>query len=588
MTDELSPAQELVLGPTVRLVEASPGAGKTRSIVARFRAESIKRNGGVGLLSFTNAAINEAVRRTASDSRLTDSPNFVGTFDSFIHRFIVTPWFRRTERKSPTYVDSWDELPEEWTRLRHARIPGAGLALSSFSPNSDGDLEYATEPPSDEQAYVAQLRSARPQLSPQDLLSRAGAIVSGLLGAGTFDCDQARIKALNLLEDSEMGWLHTRLSVRFREIIVDEFQDCSAIEHRLIGDLESIGIRVVVVADPDQSIYEFRRATPNAFADYKRALAPEEIVNLTENYRSTVAICELTSSLRSIGSDPITSAANFGSDPHAQDVLVLVGSPGWQRQQFTNRAESLQIALSDLMVLSPTRAGASRLAGEPKTDESGHGNTGRLIHALATLRSSRSAVNRQEALKRATRLILGSFQWSAPQTSASSKSRLDAVGLSEQNMSQVMRDLLAASSSWAALDDVKPSIVDALQNRLGSLSVPLVALTTRFQKVKQEDWDFWDSSVSHSDALRGVHIHAVKGLEFEGVLLDIPDRKRPNHPYVMDDWETSNTSEALRILYVGASRARRLIALAITPRRQAQLRRILTADHVHAEFVVEP
>src|SRR5262245_52092121 len=86
------PQRELIEKPGSVLVEACPGAGKTQCIVERF----VQRPGadarrGVALLSFTNAAINEARVRCAERSDLLAAPNFVGTIDSFINRYIVSP-----------------------------------------------------------------------------------------------------------------------------------------------------------------------------------------------------------------------------------------------------------------------------------------------------------------------------------------------------------------------------------------------------------------------------------------------------------------------------------------------------------------
>lgn len=79
------------------ILRASPGSGKTWTSCRRFlwRLENWQsRDGGLALLSFTNRAISEfekAARLTKSGNALSD-PNFLGTFDSFVERFIMTPF----------------------------------------------------------------------------------------------------------------------------------------------------------------------------------------------------------------------------------------------------------------------------------------------------------------------------------------------------------------------------------------------------------------------------------------------------------------------------------------------------------------
>ena len=589
MTDsDLSSDQKAVLASSVHLVEACPGAGKTRAIVARFRARCGDGGRGVALLSFTNAAVDEALKRASDDPSLLTSPNFVGTFDGFLHRYVVTPWHRRTRAKTPTYLDSWDDLPETWTTVRHAHVSGSGLALSSFSPNADGHLEYALEPPIRDGQYVAQLRNASVKLTPLDLAPQASKKTQDLIAAGIFDCDHARVQALSILNDPDIDWLRQRLANRFEEIIIDEFQDCSVIEHELVAGFRALGINVVVVADPDQSIYAFRRATPAAFAEYKAKLRSDELVVLNQNYRSTEAICEVVTSMRSISTERIISAASFEGVATAERVFIAVGSPEYQRKVFISAVEDLGISLSSSIVLSPTRTGAANLSGEPRTDEIGNGNTGKLVRSLATLESSRTVANRKEAVSRASRVLLGSFEWTDELARAGTQARLEALDILASYLNLVVHDLLVRARSWTMPEQVNVSIMETIRTRFVDISIPLVALGHRFQKIKVEDWTFWQASVFNGiPGLPSLHIHAVKGREFDAVMLDIPNKRRPGKAHVLDDWETKVLSEPLRVLYVGASRARRLLVLATTPRHEEQIRRILESNGIDAEFVVE-
>jgi superfamily I DNA/RNA helicase len=78
------------------LLRASPGSGKTWTSCRRFIWRGANWNysaGGLALLSFTNAAIREFHEATIKVGRgeLLSDPNYVGTFDSFVERFIITP-----------------------------------------------------------------------------------------------------------------------------------------------------------------------------------------------------------------------------------------------------------------------------------------------------------------------------------------------------------------------------------------------------------------------------------------------------------------------------------------------------------------
>ncbi|MEK7678942.1 MAG: UvrD-helicase domain-containing protein, partial [Deltaproteobacteria bacterium] len=79
------------------LLRASPGSGKTWTSCRRFiwrGANWSYSAGGLALLSFTNAAIREFHEATINVGRrdLLSDPNYVGTFDAFVERFILIPF----------------------------------------------------------------------------------------------------------------------------------------------------------------------------------------------------------------------------------------------------------------------------------------------------------------------------------------------------------------------------------------------------------------------------------------------------------------------------------------------------------------
>src|SRR5690242_884870 len=121
----LSDEQLQILQPGSLAVVACPGAGKTTAVVARYCNSAFLMDRGVAMLSFTNRAINEATRRCSGYPQLLKSPNFVGTFDAFLHRFVVTPIVVGNCGRAPRYVRSWDDLGFADTRVRISE--GAGI-----------------------------------------------------------------------------------------------------------------------------------------------------------------------------------------------------------------------------------------------------------------------------------------------------------------------------------------------------------------------------------------------------------------------------------------------------------------------------
>ncbi|MFH8973583.1 hypothetical protein [Streptomyces sp. NPDC017890] len=83
-------------------------------------------------------------------------------------------------------------------------------------------------------------------------------------------------------------------------------------------------------------------------------------------------------------------------------------------------------------------------------------------------------------------------------------------------------------------------------------------------------------------------IHGVKGQEDDAVLIVVPplgkDKEDDRSDRLIEAWTTGATAgcapgtpEALRVLYVGVTRARRLVALALSDGHLAAVKSLLTA-----------
>lgn len=77
-------------------LEACPGSGKTEVIAAKVAKEINNWTlspSGIALLSFSNSATDELFSRVKKYSPDTVSrfPHFIGTFDSFIFKFLIGP-----------------------------------------------------------------------------------------------------------------------------------------------------------------------------------------------------------------------------------------------------------------------------------------------------------------------------------------------------------------------------------------------------------------------------------------------------------------------------------------------------------------
>ena len=103
--------------------------------------------------------------------------------------------------------------------------------------------------------------------------------------AGAFDFDDLIYYTVQLLEehpDVREFYLN-----KYRYLLVDEYQDTSIAQFRLVSLLTGPEQNICVVGDDDQSIYSFRGATVENILQFEKIYPRTKTIRLEQNYRST-------------------------------------------------------------------------------------------------------------------------------------------------------------------------------------------------------------------------------------------------------------------------------------------------------------
>jgi len=104
---------------------------------------------------------------------------------------------------------------------------------------------------------------------------------------------------------------------------------------------------------------------------------------------------------------------------------------------------------------------------------------------------------------------------------------------------------------------------------------PAANLHNLLKAPHQKNWQPGDDI----PAFRSVTIRSVKGQEFPAVVVVIPEARRKDAGrHVLDHWENGLATEPRRVLYVGASRAQRLLILAAHNSHADRTDKLLKAD----------
>lgn len=268
----------------VRVV-AGAGSGKTRVLAHRYAFlvnELGISPGNILCLTFTNKAAQEMKSRIARMVDRGSVNDFICTIHSFCVKFLRREIYRIGYPKNFTVLDEEDAKSLAKQAMEEFGVDRRKLTAERFLTKVAALKGYNID------AYIQ--RHLLPASSPEcpDELVRYIRLQLKHYALDYDDLIYFTIYILNHFEDARRYWTD-----KLNYIMVDEVQDCSSDNWKLLNILASGHGNLFVVGDPDQAIYEWRGANPKIFVDFKAATD----VILNENYRSTPDILEIANSI---------------------------------------------------------------------------------------------------------------------------------------------------------------------------------------------------------------------------------------------------------------------------------------------------
>ena len=155
------------------------------------------------------------------------------------------------------------------------------------------------------------------------------------------DFNDMALFSLEILEKNN-GYLAKKLQQKYAEIMVDEFQDTSELQHKILTMISN-GKNLFRVGDLKQSIYGFRNAKPELMADLMKS-KKDKVYHLEHNYRSKDHIVQFTNAL-------FQCLMNYekSSVPYASEDIVTIGKPE-QQDKESSCVNLIQINSKDNML----------------------------------------------------------------------------------------------------------------------------------------------------------------------------------------------------------------------------------------------
>ena len=297
------------------LLRAAPGSGKTWTSCRRFiwRAANWHYSvGGLALLSFTNTAIREFKTATINVGRrdLLSDPNYVGTFDSFVERYILAPFGH--------LLSGADKRPKLFPGPR----PGDRKKRQLMAWRNGKDDRKIPVPAWEIIPYpIGPKFRFKTSNSPSDLpFTGACRAVYQLLALGFYTHAQRVFWAYQLL--NKRPHIAKLLARRFPEIIVDEAQDTNSWLLKLMEILREEGAKITLIGDPDQCIFEFSMADANSLHNLKEEWGIEEKL-LSRSFRCND---QIAAAVRNVGGNTNFTGAGVGKSEWCRGFVVKESS----------------------------------------------------------------------------------------------------------------------------------------------------------------------------------------------------------------------------------------------------------------------
>ncbi|KAL5199108.1 hypothetical protein ABZP36_002620 [Zizania latifolia] len=285
------------------MMVAGPGSGKTSTMVGRVLTllkEGIAPS-NILAMTFTTAAASEMRDRIgAVVGKAVAKEIVISTFHSFCLQLCRTH-AEKLGRTSEFIIYGHGQqrraVIEAERLLENDKNNGLGDAIKHY----DGDIKNSFKDKAKKwQKFVAQAKASgrtpeeyekKGDLTGASILRHYNEILRSCDALDYHDFINSSITLLTkfpeVYEECQKTW---------QAIVVDEFQDTSAMQYYLLKILASHN-RITIVGDEDQSIFSFNGADVSGFDSFRRDFPNHKEVRLSKNYRSTRAIVEAATAL---------------------------------------------------------------------------------------------------------------------------------------------------------------------------------------------------------------------------------------------------------------------------------------------------
>ncbi|TYC97483.1 ATP-dependent DNA helicase UvrD2 [Arthrobacter echini] len=542
LDDEQRAVATTLSGPLCVL--AGAGTGKTRAITHRIAygvRTGVYKPQQVLAVTFTARAAAEMRTRLRD---LGAAGVQARTFHAAALRQLQYFWPQAVGGTLPALVDHKAQLIAE--SARRLRVTTDRAAIRDVA----AEIEWAKVSMLTPDAYMgAAVGRSEPAGMDLTTVSRIFSAYEDLkLDRNLIDFEDVLLSTVGILEDDER--IAATVRAQYRHFVVDEYQDVSPLQQRLLDLWLGERRELCVVGDASQTIYSFTGASSRHLLDFTKRYEGAQVVRLVRDYRSTPQVVKAANTLlaaRSKEADRSTAGTTW-SAPLELVAQQQAGPEPAFTECSDDEAEATECvrrigALLDQGVKASEIAILYRTNGQSEAYEQALASAG----IGYQLRGGERFFQRREVRDALLQL------------------RAAARTQGDEDVPQQVRDVLAS----LGYTSVAPQNSGAVREKWESLAA-LVGLADELARVRGAEALTLQlfvaeleerAAAQHAPTVQGVtlaSLHSAKGLEWDAVFL--VGLSEGLMPISFADTQEA-VDEERRLLYVGITRARRHLAM---------------------------
>jgi DNA helicase-2/ATP-dependent DNA helicase PcrA len=290
LEDLTPPQKEAVLhagGPV--LVLSGAGSGKTLILTCRYSNLVKKKkmpSSSIFTVTFSNRAAEEMKSRISVLAGCEPRNGWIGTFHAHCNRILRKDINAIGYKPNFIVFDEDDQnslirnILKEFN-IYEALYKGVSARISMLKASLISPEDFLSQG----DGFSFDEKLGRVYMRYQDELKRCNAL----------DHDDLILKTVRLFE--QRPDILDKYLAMFQSLLVDEFQDTTRAQYRLLQILSGTNMNICAVGDDDQSIYRFRGADVGNILNFSKDFPGAKVIKIGQNFRSSRHILKVCSSV---------------------------------------------------------------------------------------------------------------------------------------------------------------------------------------------------------------------------------------------------------------------------------------------------